>query len=240
MADTVQLVPVLDLMNGAVVRGVAGQRDEYRPIQSRLAAGSDPVQIAAALRDGFRVDEFYVADLDAIRFHRPQLEVIARLANLGLKLLVDGGISDIATAEKLVQANAARVISGLETLPDWTLLRELVGTFGSDQIVFSVDLQNGRPLGQAGSGLSPAEIVNRAVDAGIVNLIVLDLAGVGVGGGIPTLELCSHIREEHPDLTLWTGGGVRNMNDVLASRSYGVSGVLVASALHDGRIPAIS
>ena len=32
-----EVIPVIDLLGGQVVRGVAGRRDEYRPIVSQIA-----------------------------------------------------------------------------------------------------------------------------------------------------------------------------------------------------------
>ncbi|MFM8221178.1 MAG: nickel transporter, partial [Planctomycetaceae bacterium] len=44
-----QVIPVLDLLGGVVVRGVAGQRDSYRPIVSQLVDGAEPLAVARAL-----------------------------------------------------------------------------------------------------------------------------------------------------------------------------------------------
>ncbi|HEV7223801.1 MAG TPA: hypothetical protein VGN42_13930, partial [Pirellulales bacterium] len=59
-----QMIPVIDLMGGLVVRGVGGRRHEYRPIESRLCAGANPAAIARALREQFAIDEIYLAELD--------------------------------------------------------------------------------------------------------------------------------------------------------------------------------
>lgn len=67
-------------------------------------------------------------------------------------------------------------------------------------------------------------------------MIVLDLAGVGVDGGVPTLPLCRAIRSEFPDVQVITGGGVRGRGDLQALAAADVDGVLVASALHNGQV----
>ena len=46
-----KILPVIDLMQGCVVRGIGGRREEYRPIESRLARDSRPVSVG---RDGVR------------------------------------------------------------------------------------------------------------------------------------------------------------------------------------------
>jgi phosphoribosylformimino-5-aminoimidazole carboxamide ribotide isomerase len=67
-------------------------------------------------------------------------------------------------------------------------------------------------------------------------MIVLDLAGVGVGRGVPTHTLCRQLLEDFPRLELMTGGGVRNADDLARLQTLGVGGVLIASALHDGSL----
>ena len=67
-------------------------------------------------------------------------------------------------------------------------------------------------------------------------MILLDLAAVGSGEGPPHQETCLRWKESFQDLELITGGGVRNLADLLALKKAGVDGVLIASALHDGSL----
>ncbi|MFN9822958.1 MAG: HisA/HisF-related TIM barrel protein, partial [Planctomyces sp.] len=85
-------------------------------------------------------------------------------------------------------------------------------------------------------GLSSIEFARQLVRRGASKLILLDLAAVGVGGGVPTLPLCRQLKQEFPELFVITGGGVRSPDCLLKARDAGVDALLVASALHDGRI----
>ena len=80
------------------------------------------------------------------------------------------------------------------------------------------------------------QIAAKALESGVRRLIVLDLADVGVGAGVGTGDLCRRLKNAYPHLQLTAGGGVRNIDDVRRLESCGVDYVLVASALHDGRI----
>jgi phosphoribosylformimino-5-aminoimidazole carboxamide ribotide isomerase len=71
---------------------------------------------------------------------------------------------------------------------------------------------------------------------GISRLIVLDLARVGGGAGTGTDDLCRHIASTYPQVEVIAGGGVAGPADLGRLASAGVRGVLVASALHDGRL----
>ncbi|MDB5337120.1 MAG: hisA/hisF family protein [Planctomycetaceae bacterium] len=233
-----QILPVLDLLNGVVVRGVAGRRDTYRPIESRICSSSEPLAIARAFRSHFGLERLYVADLDAILQQRPNLEIYRQLSRDGFSLLVDAGIHNLATAATVLEAGADSIIAGLESIPNPALLQALVAECGPGRVLFSLDLQDGRPLIGDGdwSGMPPLQIAQVAIQQGIERVIVLDLAQVGIAAGISTLDLCAAIRAQNPDLELITGGGIRNRNDLQLLANSRLDGVLIASALHNEQL----
>ncbi len=69
---------------------------------------------------------------------------------------------------------------------------------------------------------------------GISQVIVLDLARVGSDEGVNTDFLKKVIAEVGVDV--YVGGGVRDINDLIELRNLGVSGALIATALHTGII----
>jgi phosphoribosylformimino-5-aminoimidazole carboxamide ribotide isomerase len=231
-----RILPVLDLMNGVVVRGVAGRRADYRPVLSRLTASCHPLDVAAAFRAHFGLTELYVADLDAIAGAAPALSLYTELRAAGFRLWVDAGLR-AADAGPLVCAGVEGVVAGLETLPGPQALAELCRDWG-ERIVFSLDLKEGRPLGNLEAwGVADAWSVSAAaVAAGVRRLLVLDLARVGVNAGSGTEEFCARLAATCPGLEVAAGGGVRGRADLERLRAGGVQVVLVASALHDGRL----
>jgi len=66
-------------------------------------------------------------------------------------------------------------------------------------------------------------------------LIVMTLGRVGSGAG-PDLARLAEIRALAGARRLYAAGGVRNGADLAALANAGAAGVLVASALHDGRL----
>jgi phosphoribosylformimino-5-aminoimidazole carboxamide ribotide isomerase len=233
-----EIIPVLDLMNGVIVRGVAGRRDEYRPVVSRLAESSDPLLMARAFRNQLGLSRLYVADLDAILDKRPNGDAFRSLAADGFEIFIDAGLHDVPSAESIFACGAAKVVVGLETWSAPAELGHLCKTAGSERVIFSLDLKRGMPLGDLTQWQTadPLMIALRAVDAGIRQIIVLDLAQVGSGTGVTTGDLCRRLLEHHPDLHLITGGGVRDAADLARLAEMGIAGVLVASALHDGSL----
>jgi HisA/HisF family protein len=230
-----QILPVIDLLHGGVVRGVGGRRDEYRPLVSSIVAGSEPFTVAAALRNVCGHPRLYVADLDAILHRTPHVQLYEQLIAAGGQPLVDAGVQS-ADEAKTVAATGADVIAGLETVPDAATLADIVAAVGPERTVFSLDLKHGRSLGGPAWPDDPLAIVHAAVTAGITRLIVLDLADVGSSTGGSTQQLCRQLHDRWPSLALISGGGVRNAADLSRWSDSGVSAVLVASALHDGTL----
>lgn len=233
------VLPVIDLLNGIVVRGVAGQRSQYQPLKSTLTTSTQPLDVARCLRSSFGFTQFYVADLDAILHERPNCDCYRELIDDGFHLLVDAGIRDVEQSLKVRRMGAEPII-GLELCPSPEVLRQIVAA-NEGRMTFSLDLMNGRPIlcdDAKGWSDNPLEVARQSIAAGVTNMILLDLSDVGTSSGGRTEPLCRSLANEFPDLRLICGGGVRGPDDLKNFRSAGASGMLVASALHDGRLTA--
>src|SRR5262249_50181073 len=117
-------------------------------------------------------------------------------------------------------------------------LADLLRAIGPDRLIFSLDLKQSQPLvgSQAWHGLDALSIARLALRLGVRRLIVLDLAQVGMNGGVATLPLCRSLRCLDDRAEIIAGGGVRSEADLDALAKAGCDGALVASALHDGRL----
>lgn len=235
-SDRLQVIPVLDLAGGQVVRGVRGERAAYRPIRSSLVEGSDPGAVAAALLPPStdpRGDPvpLYVADLDAIQGGAAQLATLRGLlrSRADLCLWLDAGVSGIAVGEALREALGAdprrlRLVYGSESLAPGPADP---GLAADPQAILSLDCRLARPLDPAGLWSRPA-LWPRTV-------IVMTLDRVGAAGG-PDLATLPRLRALAPD-RVWVGaGGVRDRDDLRSAAATGASAWLVASALHDGTL----
>ncbi len=238
-----RVIPVIDLQGGQVVRGVGGQRDQYRPVQSQLVNSVVPGEVAAALISLGPHRELYIADLDAIGGAVPSWQAYDQAFHAGARPMIDAGLRTPAAAETLVDFLAQRsgdadIVVALESSAGPEHLRDVFARIGSERAVFSLDLKGGQPLTSADrwQGQTAMEIAARAVEIGFRRIIVLDLAAVGTGSGPSVVDLCGDLHRRHPMLELISGGGVRAVGDLRLFADAGCAGVLVASALHDGRI----
>jgi phosphoribosylformimino-5-aminoimidazole carboxamide ribotide isomerase len=233
-----RVIPVLDIKGGIVVRGIGGRREEYRPIVSKLTTSCQPADVAKAFRDQLGLAEIYLADLDAIGGASPAWSIYGELQVLGCRLWVDAGVRDASDALKLARHGIRDIVIGLETIAGPDVLKTACQELRPDQIIFSLDLKNGQPLGQMANWKASGaySIAVEAIDNGIRRLIILDLTRVGLGEGPGTEELCRKLAEEYPYVEITAGGGVRDMTDLKRLSDCGVASVLVASALHDGQL----
>jgi len=219
-----RIIPVIDLKGGVVVRAVAGRRDEYRPIRSRLVDSPDPRHVAQRLLAATGSSELYVADLDAITSgNSVETRVREFLTVVGVTVLFDGGFRSHPSDSDFPPP--VRPVIASETFGRPTPARS--------RWAFSIDLNDGAAVGNVGS---PRSLAGDAVAAGFRTLIVLDLARVGTGDGPGTLALLGEIRKRFPDLELIAGGGIRGEDDLARLTDAGADAVLVATALHDGRV----
>ena len=242
--STNPLIPVLDLAHGQAVHAIGGRREEYRLVESVLTPGQsgNAMALARAYRERLGATQCYVADLDAIQEKGLQSKLIGTLADpvegFGPGLLVDAGAAGIAGVKDLLALGVAQVIAGLESLDAWSDLEKMVGLAGSDRVLFSLDLHQGRPIYHLDTGprlerISPEELVDRAVSIGIAGLIVIDLADVGSAAGPSTGPLIQQLQVKY-GLPLYAGGGVRDRRDVQALLDAGARGVLMGTAIHRG------
>src|SRR5262249_37665319 len=122
-----------------------------------------------------------------------------------------------------------RPVFGSETLASAGELANASEIFGAGKIVLSLDYRDGRFMGpieiEQRPGLWPDHII----------LMTLDRVGTGTG---PDFDALEGLVQRAKGRRVFAAGGVRDEHDLARLQSIGVSGVLIATALHDGRLSA--
>ncbi len=230
------LIPVIDLMRGQVVRAVRGHRASYQPIVSTLCEGSDPVTLAHVLCTHCRSRQLYAADLDALTGGTPQTEVLREILQAlpELEFWVDAGFADGAAADRLreqVGPLAERIVPVLasESMASPAALRQALS--GRPDAVLSLDRRDGRRMDPAGAWDAPTLWPRR--------VIVMTLERVGADAG-PDLGTLREVQARSTGTQLIGAGGIRHAADLAQAEAAGAHAWLVASALHDGRLPPVA
>jgi phosphoribosylformimino-5-aminoimidazole carboxamide ribotide isomerase len=221
---SISVVPVIDLKHGLAVRAIGGQRDAYAPIKTPLSATADPVDVARGLLGSIAAETLYVADLDAIEGRGPDRSSVRRLraALTGTELWVDAGFAQEAQVKQFLEEGIGKPVLGSESQTS----ADLVQAF-KDEAVLSLDFRGDTFIGP------PALLDDPSIWP--PNVIVMTLARVGTSAG-PDVEKLTRIKSRAPHARVYAAGGLRGPEDLPALVQIGVSGVLVATALHDGRL----
>lgn len=216
-------------MDGQVVHARRGDRSRYCPLRSTLCDSTAPLRVADALARLHDFSIVYIADLDAIlgRGHnRRHIDAIAdRYPDVGLWL--DTGAHDESDLVWLRARSAYHPVIGSESAPDTRLLDHARLLHADPYIVLSLDFQGDAFLGPPEFLINPALWPRR--------IIAMTLARVGSGLG-PDLNTLRRLAALAPATDWYAGGGVRNVADLHALAEAGVSGALVATALHTGAL----
>jgi phosphoribosylformimino-5-aminoimidazole carboxamide ribotide isomerase len=226
----VEIIPVIDLLHGKVVRAQRGERDRYLPIDSPLCNSSEPVDVIRALTELYPFTTLYIADLNAIQRLGNNSPAIQELHGQfpDLELWLDAGISDAASWPFPIMSNL-RCIVGSETLSSAEQYTQLASQLHANRPVLSLDFNNDGLLG-------PQQLLNPKFWPD--TMICMTLAKVGSYEGPDFLKLADMAARD-PKRQVYAAGGIRDIDDLKRLDQAGIAGALIASALHDGKISAI-
>lgn len=220
-----RIIPVIDILDDVVVHAVAGDRKAYAPIQTPLAHGCEPEEVAAGLIRRFGVDTLYIADLNAIGGRDDNGRALTAIAQRlpDTRLWIDSGLRDRADIARWRQAwPDADCVIGSERFIDAAFLPQLRR---APRMILSLDFLGSHFLGLPSLLADPSIWPDR--------VIVMTLSRVGVGEG-PDLALFRNIRDRAGTRDVFAAGGVRDPTDIDALVAAGAAGALVATALHRG------
>jgi phosphoribosylformimino-5-aminoimidazole carboxamide ribotide isomerase len=222
--------PAIDLRGGRCVRlkqGDFGRATEY---------DADPVERAREwVRQGAQA--IHVVDLDGAEEGRPvQLELIRRITRaVGLPLQVGGGVRSIEDLRAVRSAGARRVVMGTAAVEDRDLRLRAIEEAG-DSLLVAVDARDGVIATHGwrrSSGVSVMDLSKELAADGVASVLYTDVARDGMDAGA-ALEGTAAVAKIIPTVA---SGGVRGPEEVATlSSAPGVTGVVVGTALYEGRV----
>ncbi|MCA8987883.1 MAG: hypothetical protein KDA78_09600 [Planctomycetaceae bacterium] len=234
-----KIIPVLDILNGQAVHAIGGNRSAYHPLQSSYCESHCPCEIAAATRKSTGLSNWYVADLDGIVHQKRNDRLLDRLAAEVDSLWLDLGIEDVEDLFAVpLHCDRRRMILATESLKDSSVLEAATAMKDPATLTFCLDLIDGQIRAPAGAwgNRDAIEIVSFALNSGVSEVIVLDVADVGEDRGPGTLELCLALRKEFPQARLVSGGGFRTPEHLNRAEQSGLDAILVGTAIHQQQL----
>lgn len=218
--------PAIDVLGGRVVRLREGRREQV------TVEGGDPVAAAERFAaDG--ADWLHLIDLDGAFDSSPDLDLLRRVAAVGVPVQVGGGYRTTDLLTGALEAGAARVLVGTAALSP-AFLCGAIERYG-ESVAVAVDAHDGVVAVEgwtAAGGLTPRELADRCAVAGVARLVVTATRRDGTLAG-PDLGLLEDVLGA--GLPVIAAGGVATLDDLRALRELGCEGAVAGSALWLGR-----
>jgi len=228
------LFPAIDLKDGACVRLFKGDMDKA------TVYNADPADQARAFeKAGFKW--LHLVDLNGAIKGKPINEqaVASILAAIKLPVQLGGGIRDIATIQRWIDAGITRVILGTVALNDPELVKTACKQFPG-KIVVGIDAREGYVAVEGWAKTSRVKALDLALrfeDCGVAAIVFTDIDRDGVMTGVnleSTVDLAFALTTP-----IIASGGVSSLADLEEIKRHegsGIEGVISGRALYDGRI----
>jgi len=228
------VIPAVDVQGGRCVRLRQGEH-----AQATIYA-DDPVVAAQRFIDE-GATRLHVVDLDAARGFpvRDSFSAVARMVAAcvaaGCAAQVGGGIRDIDTAERWLDAGASLVILGSVAARDpdraIAICRSTQG-----RVLLGLDVRAGvaRVHGWTEDGLTAAELLREWRTWPAAGVVYTDTTRDGLLAG-PDLAGLQTCRELYGGPVI-ASGGIGSIDDITACAAAGAAGVVVGKALYEGRV----
>lgn len=228
------LIPAIDLKDGHCVRLKQGDMDQATIFSEEPAA-----MAAQWLERGAR--RLHLVDLNGAFAGKPQnlgaIKAILREVGDDIPVQLGGGIRDLDTIERYIDAGMAYVIIGTAAVKNPGFLKDACSAFGG-HIIVGLDAKDGKVATDGWSKLTGHEVVDLAKkfeDWGVESIIYTDIGRDGMLSGInidATVKLAQAL-----SIPVIASGGLSNMADIealCAVESEGVQGVICGRAIYSG------
>ena len=232
MIKSVKIMPCLDMQNGRVVKGVHFVD---------IADAGDPVECARAYCAA-GADELALLDITATVENRGTLlDVVKRVSEAcSVPFTVGGGISDVASAEKVLKAGANKISTSSAAFRNPELIPAMIREFGADAVTVAIDVDVNEKLpsgyevyidgGRTGTGSDAREWAKRVDGYGVKVILPTSKAGDGAKTGyeLPLIKAMAQTCSAE----IVASGGAGTMEHFLEAAQAGATVLLAASVFH--------
>jgi phosphoribosylformimino-5-aminoimidazole carboxamide ribotide isomerase len=228
------LIPAIDLKDGQCVRLKQGDMDQT------TVFGEDPAAVARGwVNKGAR--RVHLVDLNGAFAGKPKNEAAIRkiLKDVGSEVDVQlgGGIRDLDTIERYLDAGLRYVIIGTAAVKNPGFLQDACTAFGG-HIIVGLDAKDGKVATDGWSKLTGHEVIDlgkKFEDYGVESIIYTDIGRDGMLSGInieATVKLAQAL-----SIPVIASGGLSNLEDIrqlCEVEDEGVEGVICGRSIYTG------
>ncbi len=236
MDQPIRIMPCLDMRNGRVVKGV-----HFVDIRD----AGDPVECARAYCDN-GADELALLDITAtVEGRVTMLDVVKRVAEVTtVPFTVGGGISDVKSAELVLNAGANKVSTSSAAFRKPELVAEMVKALGAEKVTVAIDVDQNEAMpsgyevyidgGRTATGSDAIEWAKRVDGYGIPVILPTSKAGDGAQTGydLPVIRAIKEV----VSADVVASGGAGKLEHFYEAVQAGATVLLAASMFHFGII----
>ena len=228
------LIPAIDLKDGHCVRLKQGDMDQSTTF------GEEP-DVMARQWVGKGARRLHLVDLNGAFAGQPKNELAIKkiLKSVGNEVDVQlgGGIRDLDTIERYLDAGLRYVIIGTAAVKNPGFLQDACTAFGG-HIIVGLDAKDGKVATDGWSKLTGHDVVDlgkKFEDYGVESIIYTDIGRDGMLTGInidATVKLAQALT-----IPVIASGGLSNMADIealCAVEDEGIEGVICGRAIYTG------
>ena len=225
------LFPAIDILSGKAVRLYKGDYNAVTVYSER------PWEFAEDFREK-GCSAIHIVDLDGARSGETvNMDTVKRIASVeGLYSEIGGGIRNMETVSRYLEAGVDRVILGTAALNDPTFLKNALREYGN-RIAVGVDLKDGKVAVKGWletSDKDGIQFLKELEDLGVEGVIVTDISRDGAMKGT-NRELYRDLSAKF-NIDLIASGGVSSMEDVKALAEMKLHGAIIGKAYYIGAV----
>ena len=225
------LFPAIDLYEKKAVRLYKG---DYA---NMTVYSNNPIEIALDFQKK-GCTHIHMVDLEGAKDGTtPNLDIVEQVCReTDLFVEIGGGIRNMQTVERYLNAGVSRVILGTAAVNDEAFLKTAVKTFG-DKIAVGADVKDGYIAIKGWletANITLEDFLEKMQSLGVKNIICTDISKDGAMRGT-NLALYRQLSQQFK-LDITASGGVSTMDDIRQLRQMELYGAIIGKAYYTGAI----
>lgn len=225
------IFPAIDLYNKCAVRLFKGDYNQM------TIYSENPIEIAQDF-EKCGATHIHMVDLEGAKLGTtPNIEIVKQVAKeTSLFVEIGGGIRNMETVEKYLDAGVSRVILGTAAVEDEAFLKEAVSKYG-DKIAVGADIKDGYVAVKGWLEKSEYTLdafCEKMQNIGVSYMICTDISKDGAMQGT-NRKMYEELKKKY-NMNITASGGVSSMDDVKALNAMNIYGCIIGKAYYTGDI----
>ncbi|MCI5850117.1 MAG: 1-(5-phosphoribosyl)-5-[(5-phosphoribosylamino)methylideneamino]imidazole-4-carboxamide isomerase [Sutterellaceae bacterium] len=231
------LIPAIDIKDGACVRLVQGDLNKNITVYSR-----DPLEMARRWAD-LGASRLHLVDLDGAKHGRSVnhdvITGIVKEFSGVMEIDLGGGLRDLDTIESYMEEGLSFAVIGTAAVKQPGFLANACGAFPGS-IIVSLDARDGKIATdgwEKTSRIDVIEIAEKFAQLDPAAFLYTDISRDGMLCGV-NVEATRRLARATP-VPVIASGGVKDMGDIdalVAAEEDGICGVILGKALYEGTL----